>query len=83
MAVLVAFTMALTLQMAVARVAVASGGIWWVDDGCGSTYTTYYFAEGPAAYWHGAQYSGGPTVDGHPSCMMWTGNVFFLHLHDI
>jgi len=55
--------------------ATASTSSWGVDDGCGNTNTTYYFAEGPAAFWHGYQYSGGTTALGR-SCMMWTENVF-------
>jgi len=54
----------------------AAANTWWVDDGCGNINTVYYYGEGPAAFWHAYSYSGGPTVNGHPSCMMWTDNIF-------
>lgn len=51
---------------------------WGVDDDCtniNNPANPYFYAEGPAAYWHGDAYSGGPTQLG-PSCMMWTYNTF-------
>src|SRR2546421_597937 len=73
--VIVALGFAVSLQPAAAT----NGQTWWVDDGCGNPNNSnypYYYGEGPAAYWHGYSFSGGPTINGNPSCMMWTNNTF-------
>ncbi len=46
------------------------------DDDCGRGSNPFYFAEGPAAFWHAATYSGGPNGIGG-ICEMWTNNVSY------
>lgn len=52
------------------------------DDNCGmSNANPYYFAEGPAIYWHAAHYTGGPSGIGGV-CELWTQNVpYYLNIN--